>query len=45
MEASIKNFPKLVVHLVNYNYKVIIGDGAKWIQLVDSNYPGELHKF
>lgn len=34
-------FPKLERHLVNYNYKVIIGDGAKWIwNWVESNYPG-----
>ncbi len=34
-------FPKLERHLVGYNNKVVIGDGAKWIwNWVESNYPG-----
>lgn len=34
-------FPKLERHLVGYNNKVMIGDGAKWIwNWVESNYPG-----
>jgi len=34
-------FPKLERHLVGYNNKVVIGDGATWIwNWVESNYPG-----
>ena len=34
-------FPKFERHLVGYDKKVIIGDGAKWIwNWVDDNYPG-----
>lgn len=34
-------FPKFERHLVGYNHKVIIGDGAKWIwNWADDNYPG-----
>jgi hypothetical protein len=36
-------FPKFERHLVGYNNKVIIGDGAKWIwKWADDNYPGAL---
>ena len=34
-------FPKFERHLVGYNNKVIIGDGAKWIwNWADDNFPG-----
>lgn len=34
-------FPKLERHLVDYEKKIIIGDGASWIwKWVESNYPG-----
>ena len=34
-------FPKLERHLVGYQNRVIIGDGAKWIwNWADDNYPG-----
>lgn len=40
--GSVKEFfPKLERHLVNYDNKVIIADGAVWIwNWVESNYPG-----
>lgn len=38
-----KFFPKLERHLIPYNKKVIIGDGAKWIwNWVEDNYPGSI---
>jgi len=38
-----KFFPKLERHLVDYNNKIMIGDGAKWIwNWVESNYPGAI---
>jgi len=42
--GSVKEFfPKLERHLVGYNNKVIIADGAKWIwNWADDNYPGAL---
>jgi len=37
-------FPKLERHLTNYNHRVIIGDGAKWIwNWAEDNYPGATH--
>lgn len=40
--GSVKEFfPKFERHLVGYENKVIIGDGAKWIwNWADDNYPG-----
>ena len=36
-------FPKFERHLVGYNKKVILGDGAKWIwNWADDNYPGAI---
>ncbi|MCB0631674.1 MAG: hypothetical protein KDD15_18140 [Lewinella sp.] len=36
-------FPKFERHLVGYDKKVIIGDGAKWIwNWADDNYPGAI---
>ncbi len=36
-------FPKFERHLVGYDNKVVIGDGAKWIwNWADDNYPGAL---
>ena len=36
-------FPKLERHLLDYDKKVIIGDGAKWIwNWADDNYPGAI---
>lgn len=38
-----KFFPKFEYHLTDYNNKVIIADGAKWIwNWVESNYPGSV---
>lgn len=37
-------FPKLERHLINYQRRVIIGDGAKWIwNWAEDNYPGATH--
>ena len=37
-------FPKLERHLVGYQRRVIIGDGAKWIwNWAEDNYPGAYH--
>ncbi|MCR9286208.1 MAG: hypothetical protein NXI23_02340 [Bacteroidetes bacterium] len=36
-------FPKFERHLVGYNNRVIIGDGAKWIwNWAEDNYPGAI---